>query len=89
MIFTAVRRRLGEWVKTLVDNLGTNVFLKGRLTDGQMVLTGTVPSIDGVSKDVRVTWVEGGPDNFEQRWETTGDGGAMWEQLLVAEYSRR
>jgi hypothetical protein len=89
IIFTAVRRRLGEWVKTLVDNRGTNVFLKGRLTGGQMVLTGTVPSIDGVSKDVRVTWVEGGPDNFQQRWETTSDGGATWQQLLVAEYSRR
>jgi hypothetical protein len=89
IVFTAVRRRLGEWVKTLVDNRGTSVFLSGRETDGQMVLTGSVPSAGGASKDVRVSWHQSGPDAFEQRWETTTDGGATWERLLLAEYHRR
>ena len=89
IIYTAVRRRLGEWVKTLVDNRGTSVFLSGRETDGVMVLTGTVPSAGGTSKDVRVSWRQNGPDAFEQRWETTTNGGATWERLLMAEYRRR
>ena len=88
IIFTAVRRRLGQWVKTLVDNRGTSVFLIGGEVNGQMVLTGTVPSTGGTSKDVRVTWVQSGSDRFEQRWETTTDEGATWERLLVATYRR-
>ena len=88
IIFTAVRRRLGEWVKTVVDNRGTSVFLSGRMVDGQMVLTGTVPGKGGRPEDARVTWVvrQGG---FDERWETTTDGGATWSPLLTAEYRRR
>ena len=88
IMFTTVRRRLGEWVKTFVDNRGTNVFLKGRVVDGRPVLTGTVPSSGG-SRDVRVTWVQHGADRFEQRWETTVDSGTTWDRLLIADYTRR
>jgi hypothetical protein len=88
IVFTSVRRRLGEWVRTYVDNRGTNVFLKGRVVNGALVLTGTVPTAEG-SQDVRVTWVPDGSDQFEQRWETTADGGASWDRLLLARYNRR
>jgi hypothetical protein len=87
LVFTSVRRRLGEWVKTFVDNRGTNVFLKGGVVDGRPVLNGTVPTAGG-SRDVRVTWVQDGADRFEQRWETTTDGGATWDRLLIARYTR-
>lgn len=89
IVFTTVRRALGEWVKTYVDNRGINVYLTGRLTDGQMVLTGKVPSTGGSSKDARVTWVSNGPDSFVQRWETSSNGGTTWAPLFVATYSRR
>ncbi len=89
IVFTSVRRRLGEWVKTLVDNRGNNVFLKGQLTGGRLVLSGTAPSGRGNARDVRVIWIERGPDGFEQRWETSRDGGSTWRKLLVAKYRRR
>ena len=89
IVFTTVRRALGEWLKTYVDNQGINVFLKGQLTGGQMVLTGRVPSTGESSRDARVTWVPNGPDSFEQRWETSSDGGTTWGSFFVARYSRR
>jgi hypothetical protein len=88
IVFTSVRRRLGIWVKTFVDNRGTNVFLKGGLTNGEMVLTGTMPDRHGSSKQVRVTWTEKTADRFVQRWETTDDGGATWKRLFKVRYTR-
>jgi hypothetical protein len=88
IVFTSVRRRLGIWVKTFVDNRGTSVFLKGRETNGEMVLLGTAP-VQGGSKQVRVTWSDKTADRFVQLWETTADGGATWRRLLKVRYTRR
>lgn len=89
IVFTSVRRRLGIWTKTLVDNRGTNAFLTGGMTNGQMILTGTAPSRHGRGLDVRVTYTQKSPDRFEQRWEKTRDGGTTWDRLLVVKYRRR
>lgn len=87
--FTSVRRRLGIWERTLVDNRGTNAFLTGSTTDGQLVLAGTAPSKRGKALDVRVTFTRKSDDRFVQRWERTSDGGTTWRRLLVVTYRRR
>jgi hypothetical protein len=87
--FTSVRRRLGIWERTFVDNRGTNAFLSGRTTDGRLMLTGTAPSKQGGALDVRVSFTRKSDDRFEQRWERTSDGGATWHRLLVVTYRRK
>ena len=87
--FSSVRRRLGVWERTLVDNRGTNAFLTGSTEDGRLVLTGTAPSRQGSALDVRVTSTRKSDDRFEQRWERTPDGGATWHRLFVATYRRK
>ena len=89
IVFTSVRRRLGLWVKTFVDNRGTNAFLTGGITDGRLVLEGTAPSARGRKLDVRVIYTQRGDGGFEQRSEKTRDRGATWSRLLVARYDRR
>ena len=87
--FTSVRRRLGIWERTLVDNRGGNAFLTGSTTGGQLILEGTAPSKHGSALDVRVTFTRKSADRFEQRWERTPDGGTTWKRLLVVTYRRR
>ena len=89
IVFTSVRRRLGLWVKTFVDNRRTNAFVSGGLTDGRLILKGTAPSARGRALEVRVIYTELSDGRFEQRWEKTRDGGASWTRLLVARYSPR
>ncbi len=88
IVFTSVRRRLGIWVKTLVDNEGTNVFLTGGLTDGKLVLQGTAPDGRGGAQDVRITYIQKTADKFEQRWEKSRNGGTSWERWLEVTYRR-
>jgi len=89
IVFSSVRRRLGIWERTLVDNRGANAFLTGSSADGRLVLTGTAPSRHGSALDVRVIFTRKSDDRFEQRWERTPDGGATWHRLFVATYRRR
>jgi hypothetical protein len=89
IVFSSVRRRLGIWERTLVDNRGANAFLSGSTADGRLVLTGTAPSRRGSALDVRVIFTRKSDERFEQRWERTPDGGATWHRLFVATYRRR
>lgn len=86
-VFHSTRRSTGAWLRTYVDNRGIRVFLSGGRVNGQMVLTGNMPTAEG-NVDVRSTWEEVDTDHFVQRYETSRDGGATWELLAQLEYRR-
>ncbi len=89
IVYSSVRRRLGIWERTFVDNRGANAILSGSSAGGQLILTGTAPSRHRRALDVRVTFTRKSDDRFVQRWERTPDGGATWNRLLVLTYRRK
>lgn len=84
-VFSTMRRRTGEWLRTYMDNGGIRVVLRGFPSAGSLVLTGTMPIAGGETADVRAVW-EPGADGFVQRYETSTDGGATWATLVEATY---
>jgi hypothetical protein len=87
-VFSNGRRRTGQWFRTYVDNRGLRVFLTGQQENGNMVLTGQLPTGTGAA-DVRVTWQQLANGRFRQNWQVTRDGGATWRSLLSATYKPR
>ena len=84
-VFSTMRRRTGEWLRTYMDNRGIRVHLRGFPSEGSLVLTGTMPLAGGKVADVRAVW-EPGASGFVQRYETSTDGGATWSPLREATY---
>ena len=89
IVFTTMRRRTGEYLRTFMDNRGIRVFLSGVPSAGALVLSGKMATAGGSVADVRATWEPVDADHFRQRYETSTDGGASWQTLLENEYSRR
>jgi hypothetical protein len=88
-VFSNGRRRTGQWFRTYVDNRGLRVFLTGQQENGNMVLTGQLPTGGTGTAGVRVTWQQLANGRFRQNWQVTRDGGATWRSLLSATYKPR
>jgi hypothetical protein len=87
-VFSSMRRRTGEWLRTYVDNHGLRVFLHGFPGAGPLVLNGTMPGPKGAVVQVRAAWVTQDADHFVVRYETSSDNRATWTSLLDARYAR-
>jgi hypothetical protein len=72
-----------------VDNRGLRVFLTGQQENGNMVLTGQLPTGGTTAADLRVTWQQLSRNRFREDWQVTRDGGATWRSLLSATYKPR
>jgi hypothetical protein len=88
-VFSTGRRRTGQWFRTYVDSCGLRVFLTGQQENGNMVLTGQLPTGGTTAADVRVTWQQLSRNRFREDWQVTRDGGATWRSLLSATYKPR
>lgn len=71
----------GQWEQYWVDNGGNRLYLKGRLVDGRMVLSGEQDKPDpqtGIVQRERITWTPNADGSVRQLWETSKDDGKTW-----------
>jgi hypothetical protein len=75
------------WWRTYVDSEGERVELRGALTDGRLVLTGTEPGPDGRSIQVRMTLEPVSATAVRQEWAVSDDG-ESWETAISLLFTR-
>jgi hypothetical protein len=66
-----------QWHRTYVDNLGHRLAMAGGMSNGDMVLTGSQPTVFGPAL-IRVTWHSVSPGEVRQTWEASLNRGASW-----------
>lgn len=78
-----------RWEQLWVWRNGTTLLLGGGLEDGVMVLAGD--SLDRQGKTVRnrITWTPNPDGSVRQRWQTSLDGGASWQEAFDGLYRKR
>jgi hypothetical protein len=88
---TAFDRTAERWRQTWVDNQGGYLLFSGGVDDeGIMRLYGSPRSLpDGRTRQMRMSWVDVGPDAFDWHWESSFDGGRTWEMAWEIHYTRR
>lgn len=71
----------GKWHQTWTDNQGGITFLEGGITDGKMVMEGTVPNPDASDHRgrIRITWQTMPQGGVREIGETSIDGGTSWQ----------
>ena len=78
-----------RWHQTWVDNGGSLLNLEGGLVDGKMVLSGDTLDEKGNKVTNRITWTKVDADHVRQLWETSSDGGKIWETAFDGQYTKR
>ncbi len=77
-----------RWHQSWIDQSGRLLLLDGGLDGADMVLSGTVPGDDGEVVLHEIRWTPLPDGRVRQRWRTSTDGGATWEEAFVGFYSR-
>jgi len=78
------------WNQTWVDNKGGSLILKGRLTDGKMVLSSDL--LKGQKVDWyfnRITWTPQANGNVTQLWEIVGKDSVKLKTAFFGIYKRK
>lgn len=78
----------GRWHQLWIGSNGLRLRLRGRISDGAMVLTGERSGENGEQVRDRITWtaLEGG--GVRQHWEASVDGGGNWRTVFDGVYRR-
>ncbi len=81
-------RIVGHFFMVHADNTGTVFEMDGDLGSSGLALEGELAPTSRQGRPVRTTWSEVSPDQFQQVWEESPDGGTSWEPLTRITLSR-
>jgi hypothetical protein len=76
------------WTQTWVTNKGTYFQLTGKKVGNDIVLVGEAPAPGGGKRLLRLTFANITRDSFQQRYESSTDGGQTWGGLNVVPFTR-
>ena len=80
----------GEWVQIWNAATGTQIAIRGGLSDDGMLLTGKIHYVsNGVTADFRGLWTPLEDGRVRQFFEQSTDGGATWQPWFEGFYSRK
>ncbi len=80
----------GEWVQVWNDASGSQINIRGGLTDEGMLLVGTLHSVGtGVTLPFRGLWTELQDGRVRQFFEQSNDGGETWVTWFDSYYTRQ
>ncbi len=80
----------GEWVQVWNDASGSQIDIRGGMTDEGMLLQGTIHSVaTGTSLPFRGLWSPLPDGRVRQYFEQADDGGSTWTPWFEGFYSRR
>ena len=80
----------GEWVQIWNDASGSQINIRGGLTDEGMLLVGTLHTVGtGVTKPFRGLWTPLPDGRVRQFFEHSDDGGATWVSWFDGYYTRQ
>ena len=78
-----------QWVQIWGGAGGSQIDIRGGMTDGSMVLTGTLTTVkDKSSKAFRGTWTPLDDGRIRQFFEQSDDGGKTWSPWFEGFYTR-
>ena len=86
--FNIYDRTTGQWHQSWVDNTGLLLQLDGGVVEDKMVLTGEASGSDGGVVVHRITWEPLANYRVRQLWETSTDGGLIWNVAFDGLYGR-
>jgi hypothetical protein len=79
----------GEWVQLWTDAGGSQITIRGGLTDAGMLLEGHIHYIStGITAPFRGLWTPQPDGRVRQFFEQSNDGGKTWEPWFEGYYSR-
>lgn len=82
-------RTSGEWVQIWNDSGGSQIHIRGGMTDRGMLLTGTIHYIgSGTTLPFRGLWTPLDDGRVRQFFEQSGDDGLTWTTWFEGFYSR-
>jgi len=80
----------GDWVQVWNDASGSQINIRGGLTDDGMRLVGTIHYINnGTTAPFRGLWTPLDDGRVRQFFEQSNDGGKTWEPWFEGFYSRK
>ena len=80
----------GEWVQVWNDATGSQIHIRGGMTDEGMSLTGTIHYVaNGTTAPFRGLWTELDDGRVRQYFEQSNDGGETWTPWFEGFYSRK
>lgn len=80
----------GEWVQVWNDATGSQIHIRGGLTDDGMLLTGTIHYIsNGTTAPFRGLWTPLEDGRVRQFFEQSNDGGETWDTWFEGFYTRK
>lgn len=79
----------GEWVQVWNDASGSQIRIRGGLTEEGMLLTGTIHYVaSGATADFRGLWTPLADGRVRQFFEQSNDGGETWSAWFEGFYTR-
>jgi hypothetical protein len=78
-----------HWTQYWADSSGGELFMKGRLVSGSMVLEERSTDAQGRPVVQRTTWTPNPGGTLRQHWQTSHDGGASWQTTFDGTYRRK
>jgi hypothetical protein len=80
----------GDWVQIWNAAGGTQIDIRGGLTDEGMLLVGTIHTVgNGLSADFRGLWTQLDDGRVRQFFEQSDDGGKTWAPWFEGFYTRK
>ncbi len=80
----------GDWVQIWNDASGGQINIRGGMTDGGMLLSGTIHTVaDGTTLPFRGLWTPLPDGRVRQFFEQSSDDGATWTPWFEGFYTRR
>lgn len=81
-------RTTGKWYQTWGDKSGLRLQLEGQMTDGRMVLSGTVADAEGQSVLHQIAWTPNDDGTVTQHWQVKSPDKAGWQTLFKGTYTK-
>lgn len=79
----------GEWVQVWNDASGSQINIRGGMTENGMLLTGTIHYVsNGTTADFRGLWTPLDDGRVRQFFEQSSDGGDTWSPWFEGFYTR-
>ena len=78
-----------HWTQYWADNSGGELYMKGGLVNGSMVLKEKSTDAEGHAVVNRTTWTPRADGTVRQLWETSTDGGKTWQTTFDGIYHRK
>lgn len=80
----------GEWVQIWNSAGGTQIAIRGGLTDAGMLLVGVIHYVgNSTTADFRGLWTQLGDGRVRQFFEQSTDGGETWQAWFEGFYTRK